>query len=99
MNDDPQKTNCLTTVQKDNMVAVTVKKGEAVCVASRGRYTREDGGAEQHLEVQVSGKSNTLTTIQKDRVYYRKSDIETTSNEAKEQLVGERGRPSCADRV
>ena len=99
VNDDPRKTNCLTTVQKDNMVALSLKPDTAVCVASRGRYTREDGGAEQHLEVQVSGKSNTLTTIQKDRVYYRKSDIETTSNEAKEQLVGERGRPSCADRV
>ena len=68
MNDDPQKTNCLTTVQKNNMVAVSVKKGEGVCVASRGRYTREDGGAEQHFEVQTSGKTNALTTVQKDNM-------------------------------
>ena len=68
VNDDPLKTNCLTTVQKDNMVAVSLKPDTAVCVASRGRYTREDGGAEQHFEVQVSGKTNTLTTVQKDNM-------------------------------
>lgn len=66
VNDDPQKTNCLTTVQKDNMVAVPTHG--AMCVASRGRYTREDGGAEQHLEVQTSGKTNALTTVQKDNL-------------------------------
>ena len=66
VNDDPQKTNCLTTVQKDNMVAVPMEG--AVCVASRGRYTREDGGAEQHLEVQTSGKTNAITTVQKDNM-------------------------------
>ena len=66
VNEDPQKTNCLTTVQKDNMVAVSADG--AMCVASRGRYTREDGGAEQHLEVQTSGKTNALTTVQKDNL-------------------------------
>ena len=66
VNDDPQKTNCLSTVQKDNMVAVPADG--AMCVASRGRYTREDGGAEQHLEVQTSGKTNALTTVQKDNL-------------------------------
>lgn len=66
VNDDPQKINCLTTVQKDNMVAVPT--AGTMCVASRGRYTREDGGAEQHLEVQTSGKTNALTTVQKDNL-------------------------------
>lgn len=66
VNEDPRKTNCLTTVQKDNMVAVPMDG--AMCVASRGRYSREDGGAEQHFEVQTSGKTNTLTTVRKDNM-------------------------------
>ena len=66
INEDPQKSNCLTSVLKDSMVAVPLSG--AMCVASRGRYTRADGGAEQHLEVQTSGKTNTLTTIQKDNL-------------------------------
>ena len=80
VNDDPRKTNCLTTVQKDNMVAVPM--GGAVCVASRGRYTREDGGAEQHLEVQISGKTNALTTVQKDNLVAQPLELQpdTTTN-------------------
>ena len=96
VNENPQKTNCLTTVQKDNMVAIPVnvcgdkshtlkaqyyKNGvanfvtnggydatavaEPVCVAERGRYT-EDGSIEQRLEAREDGKTNTLTTVQKD---------------------------------
>lgn len=38
---------------------------EHVCVAERGRYT-EDGSIEQRLEAREDGKTNTLTTVQKD---------------------------------
>ena len=79
VNEDPQKTNCLTTVQKDNMVAVTVKKGEGVCVASRGRYTRADGGAEQHFEVRPGGKTNALTTVQKDNMVAQPLEVPETA--------------------
>ena len=79
VNEDPRKTNCLTTVQKDNMVAVTVKKGEGVCIASRGRYTREDGGAEQHFEVRSGGKTNALTTVQKDNMVAQPLEVPETA--------------------
>ncbi|MDF2804434.1 MAG: hypothetical protein K0S61_4339 [Anaerocolumna sp.] len=38
------------------------------CVAQRGRYTGENGEIEQHFEVREDGKSNTLTTVQKDNL-------------------------------
>ena len=79
VNEDPRKTNCLTTVQKDNMVAVTVKKGEGVCVASRGRYTRADGGAEQHFEARYGGKTNALTTVQKDNMVAQPLEVPETA--------------------
>lgn len=41
---------------------------EPVCVTSRGRYIGEGGSVEQHFEVQESGKTNTLTTVQKDNM-------------------------------
>ena len=39
---------------------------EPVCVAERGRYIGDDGEVEQHLEARNDGKTNTLTTVQKD---------------------------------
>ena len=66
VNENPQKSNCLTSVLKDSMVALPVNG--AMCVAQRGRYTREDGGVEQHYEVQANGKTNTLTTVQKNNL-------------------------------
>jgi len=111
VNEDPQKTNCLSTVSKDNMIAEPVRIGTIenaaqnpnydsqqyrvyapdgksvtlcgnggglgaktglyatpVCVAQRGRYTGANGEVEQHFEVQTSGKTNTLTTVQKDNL-------------------------------
>lgn len=38
------------------------------CVAQRGRYTGENGETEQHLEIREDGKTNTLTTVQKDNM-------------------------------
>ena len=57
-----------------------VAKG-ARCVASRGRY-KEDGTIGQHLEVRTDGKTNTLTTVQKDNYVaqpIRLGDIQTTA--------------------
>ena len=53
--------NCITTVQKDNMLV------ECKVVAQRGRYT-EDGSIEQRLEVADGDHSNTITTVQKDNM-------------------------------
>lgn len=39
-----------------------------LCVAKRGRYTGENGAVQQNFEAQVSGKTNTLTTVQKDNM-------------------------------
>lgn len=39
---------------------------EPVCVAERGRYIGDDGEVKQHLEARNDGKTNTLTTVQKD---------------------------------
>ena len=46
---------------------------EPVCVAQRGRYedtgnrsTKGEGGTEQFYEARIDGKTNTLTTVQKD---------------------------------
>ncbi len=62
------KAYCLTAngVKEGNMVAILLPG--AICVAQRGRYTGPDGRAEQHFEVQTSGKTNTLTTVQKDNL-------------------------------
>lgn len=57
------KSNCLTTVQKDNLI-----------VASRGR-TGADGITRQHLEPRTDGKSNCLTTVQKDNLLAVLKDI------------------------
>jgi DNA (cytosine-5)-methyltransferase 3A len=52
------KSNTLSTVQKDNLVA------EPFCIAQRGRYV--DNKIEQHFEPRFDGKTNTLTTVGKD---------------------------------
>ena len=39
---------------------------EPVCVAQRGRYVGENNEIEQIYEVRVDGKTNALTTVQKD---------------------------------
>ena len=49
--------NTITTVQKDNYIAVGA--------AMRGRY-QENGKTEQQIEVRNDELSNTITTAQKD---------------------------------
>lgn len=58
-----------------------VAKSQARCVACRGRY-KEDGTIGQHLEARSDGKTNTLTTVQKDNLVaqpIRIGDVGTTA--------------------
>lgn len=56
-----------------------VSNSASYCVACRGRY-KEDGTIGQHLEPRMDGKTNTLTTVQKDNLVaqtIRLGDIKT----------------------
>ena len=53
------KSRCLTTNKGEGMKIVS-----PVCVAERGRYVA--GNINQHFEARDDGKTNTLTTVQKD---------------------------------
>lgn len=67
------KTNCLTTVQKDNLLisCLTSKRSE---YGKQIRKQYEAGGVKaprkeiQQLEPRTDGKTNTLTTVQKDNL-------------------------------
>lgn len=59
---------------KSKCIVVNISKGvphnilaEPVCVAQRGRYD-ENGKVYQHYEAQPNGKTNNLTTVQKDNL-------------------------------
>lgn len=56
---------------------------EPVCVAQQGRYIGEGGKVAQHFEVQESGKTNTLTTVQKDNLVAVPVRIGTVESDAK----------------
>ena len=56
---------------------------EPVCVAERGRYIGDDGEVEQHLEARNDGKTNMLTTVQKDNQVAVPIRIGTIENDAK----------------
>lgn len=56
---------------------------EPVCVAERGRYGGNDGKVEQHFEARDDGKTNTLTTVQKDNQVAEPIRIGTIENDAK----------------
>lgn len=66
-NTSPRNICCYTSTYGASGVA------EPVCVAQRGRYedtgnrtTKGEGGTEQFYEARTDGKTNTLTTVQKD---------------------------------
>ena len=50
------------------LYAVPVTEQDACCVAQRGRYIGENGSVAQHFEARDDGKTNTLTTVQKDNL-------------------------------
>lgn len=53
---------------KMGLYAVPVAEQDACCVAQRGRYIGENGSVAQHFEARDDGKTNTLTTVQKDNL-------------------------------
>lgn len=53
---------------KTGLYAVPVVEQNARCVAQRGRYIGENGSVAQHFEARDDGKTNTLTTVQKDNM-------------------------------
>lgn len=55
--------NTITTVQKDNYIAVGA--------SMRGRYN-SDGKTEQHIEIKDEEVSNAITTVQKDSLVVEK---------------------------
>lgn len=57
---------------------------EPVCVAERGRY-KADGSIEQHFEAREDGKTNVLTTVQKDNNVCEPVRVGTWPNNAKNQ--------------
>ena len=56
-----------------------LETSEACCVVQRGRYD-ENGKVYQHFEAQPSGKSNNLTTVQKDNLVALKYELESVNN-------------------
>lgn len=56
---------------------------EPICVAERGRY--EDGTIVQRFEARLDGKSNVLTTVQKDNNVAEPVRVGTWPNNAKNQ--------------
>lgn len=60
------------------------------CVAQRGRYIGEGGSVAQHFEVRKDGKTNTLTTVQKDNLTAVPVRIGTVENDAKNRMFDSR---------
>ena len=84
-----EKSYNLTTRCNGAILSDTLKRhrhtmvAEPVCVAERGRYIGDDGEVEQHLEARNDGKTNTLTTVQKDNQVAVPIRIGTIENDAK----------------
>jgi len=47
---------------------------EDFCIAVRGRY-KEDGSTEQMVEPRTDGKTNTITTVEKDNMLVQKNEL------------------------
>lgn len=78
---------------KDILETDTSEQGynlTGVCVAQRGRYTGANGKIEQHFEARNDGKTNTITTVQKDNLI---------AEPLKSISVGDIGSNSQAHRV
>lgn len=58
---------------------------DACCVAQRGSYIGEGGKVAQHFEARTDGKTNTLTTVEKDNLIAEPISIGTIENDAKKQ--------------
>lgn len=102
---DPNKANNLSTVQKDNVI---VEKIDASCLryerTEEGKKLRkqyESGeikhGYNEHriLSPRTDGKTNTLTTVEKDNMICEPICVNSQSGRAD----GLAKQPSCADRI
>ena len=74
----------------EDMIARRQRNGvaepiDACCVAQRGRYIGEGGKVAQHFEARTDGKTNTLTTVEKDNLVAAPIRIGTIENDAKKQ--------------
>ena len=58
---------------------------DACCVAQRGRYIGDGEKVAQHFEARTDGKTNTLTTVEKDNLVAEPIRIGTIENDAKNQ--------------
>lgn len=58
-----------------------VELTEAYCVAQRGRYIGEGGSVAQHFEAREDGKTNTITTVQKDNLVAIRVESTVTQSE------------------
>ncbi len=73
------KTNCLTSVAKDNLVYYCLASKRNECgKAIRKDYEKEDISAKRNeisdLQPRQDGKTNTLTTVQKDNLILQKKE-------------------------
>ena len=89
VNDNPQKFNCLTTVQKDNIVAVPMDS--AMCAVSHELYACEDGGHNvvpasisrrgrkngTAYEIRSDGKANAVIVGHESRMVIEAADGKT----------------------
>lgn len=78
---------------KTGLYAVPVAEQDACCVAQRGRYIGENGSVAQHFEARDDGKTNTLTTVQKDNMVAVPINVEKNQTVAKaiEDIAGKKG--------
>ena len=67
---------------------------DACCVAQRGRYIGEGGKVAQHFEARTDGKTNTLTTVEKDNLVAEPVAIKPLSEREMDYMVGEHGKYS-----
>ena len=67
---------------------------DACCVAQRGRYIGEGGKVAQHFEARTDGKTNTLTTVEKDNLEAEPVAIKPLSEREINYMVGEHGKYS-----
>lgn len=72
-----------TLITNKGFTGGTTAVAEPVCVAERGRYT--ENGIEQRYEAREDGKTNVLTTVQKDNQVCEPVRVGTWSNNAKNQ--------------
>lgn len=106
------KAQCLrATCYKDdirNMVGNSVDKRTCVaeCVSSRGVYSdtgtrssKTSAGTEQHYEVRGGGKTNALTTVQKDNMVIKQIGVFPNNNGEVKNSLGNRVYSSNAKSV